>query len=33
MLWKRDAKQSAAVRSFASTIRKLALGRSLRAES
>ena len=31
MLWKRDAKQSAAVRSFAGTIRKLALGRSLRA--
>jgi LysR family cyn operon transcriptional activator len=30
MLWKRDAKQSAAVRSFAGTIRKLALGRSLR---
>jgi LysR family cyn operon transcriptional activator len=32
MLWKRDAKQSAAVRSFAGTIRKLALGRSLRGE-
>lgn len=31
MLWKRDAKQSAAVRSFAACIRKLALGRSLRA--
>jgi LysR family cyn operon transcriptional activator len=30
MLWKRDAKQSAAVKSFAGTIRKLALGRSLR---
>ena len=30
MLWKRDAKQSPAVRSFASCIRKLALGRSLR---
>jgi LysR family cyn operon transcriptional activator len=30
MLWKRDAKQSAAVRGFAGTIRKLALGRSLR---
>lgn len=29
MLWKRDAKQSAAVRSFAACIRKLALGRSL----
>jgi LysR family cyn operon transcriptional activator len=29
MLWKRDAKQSPAVRSFASCIRKLALGRSL----
>ncbi|MBG9390428.1 LysR substrate-binding domain-containing protein [Caenimonas aquaedulcis] len=32
MLWKRDAKQSAAVRSFASCIRKLALGRSLRTQ-
>lgn len=31
MLWKRDAKQSPAVRSFASCIRKFALGRSLRA--
>ena len=31
MLWKRDAKQPSAVRSFASSIRKLALGRSLRA--
>jgi LysR family cyn operon transcriptional activator len=31
MLWNRDAKQSPAVRSFASCIRKLALGRSLRA--
>ncbi len=31
MLWKRDAKLSPAVRSFASCIRKLALGRSLRA--
>jgi len=31
MLWKRDAKQSAAVRSFAASIRKLALGRSLAA--
>ncbi|MES3004122.1 MAG: LysR substrate-binding domain-containing protein [Pseudomonadota bacterium] len=31
MLWKRDAKQSPAVRSFASCIRKLALGKSLRA--
>jgi LysR family cyn operon transcriptional activator len=31
MLWKRDSKQSPAVRSFASCIRKLALGRSLRA--
>jgi LysR family cyn operon transcriptional activator len=31
MLWKRDTKQSPAVRSFASCIRKLALGRSLRA--
>ncbi|MES2939601.1 MAG: LysR substrate-binding domain-containing protein [Pseudomonadota bacterium] len=31
MLWKRDAKQSSAVRSFASCVRKLALGRSLRA--
>jgi LysR family transcriptional regulator, cyn operon transcriptional activator len=30
MLWKRDAGQSPAVRSFASCIRKLALGRSLR---
>lgn len=30
MLWKRDAKQSAAVRGFAGTIRKMALGRSLR---
>ena len=30
MLWKRDAKQSAAVRSFAACTRKLALGRSLR---
>ncbi len=31
LLWKRDSKQSPAVRSFASCIRKLALGRSLRA--
>jgi LysR family transcriptional regulator, cyn operon transcriptional activator len=31
LLWKRDAKQSPAVRSFAACIRKLALGRSLRA--
>jgi LysR family transcriptional regulator, cyn operon transcriptional activator len=31
LLWKRDAKQSPAVRSFAECIRKLALGRSLRA--
>jgi len=30
MLWKRDAKQTPTVRSFASCIRKLALGRSLR---
>jgi LysR family cyn operon transcriptional activator len=30
MLWKRDAKQSSAVRSFAASIRKLALGQSLR---
>jgi LysR family cyn operon transcriptional activator len=30
ILWKRDAKQPPAVRSFASCIRKLALGRSLR---
>jgi LysR family cyn operon transcriptional activator len=30
MLWKRDAKQAAAVRSFAASIRKLALGQSLR---
>jgi LysR family cyn operon transcriptional activator len=30
MLWKREAKQPAAVRSFAASIRKLALGRSLR---
>lgn len=30
MLWKRDAKQSPAVRSFAACVRKLALGRSLR---
>ena len=29
MLWKREAKQSPAVRSFAACIRKLALGRSL----
>ena len=29
MLWKRDAKQPPAVRSFAATLRKLALGRSL----
>ena len=31
MLWKRDARQTSSVRSFASCIRKLALGRSLRA--
>jgi hypothetical protein len=31
MLWKRDAKQSSAVRSFAACLRKLALGFSLRA--
>jgi LysR family cyn operon transcriptional activator len=31
MLWKRDARQTAPVRSFAACIRKLALGRSLRA--
>ncbi|MBC5767950.1 LysR substrate-binding domain-containing protein [Ramlibacter albus] len=31
LLWKRDAKQPAAVRSFAACIRKLALGKSLRA--
>lgn len=31
LLWKRDTRQSPAVRSFASIIRKLALGRSLRA--
>ncbi|MBI2772222.1 MAG: LysR family transcriptional regulator [Burkholderiales bacterium] len=30
MLWKRDAKQAPAVRSFAACVRKLALGRSLR---
>jgi LysR family cyn operon transcriptional activator len=30
LLWKRDAKQTPAVRSFAATIRKMALGRSLR---
>jgi len=30
MLWKRDAKQAPAVRSFAASIRKLALGQSLR---
>lgn len=30
MLWKRDARQPSAVRSFAAGIRKLALGRSLR---
>ncbi len=33
MLWKRDARHSPAVRSFAACIRKLALGRSLRAAS
>ena len=33
MLWKRDAKHSPAVRSFASCIRQLALGRSLRTAS
>ena len=31
MLWKRDAKQPSSVRSFAACVRKLALGRSLRA--
>lgn len=31
LLWKRDARQTAAVRSFAACIRKLALGKSLRA--
>jgi LysR family transcriptional regulator, cyn operon transcriptional activator len=31
LLWKRDAKQAPAVRSFAACIRKLALGKSLRA--
>ena len=31
MLWKRDAKQPAAVRSFAAAMRKVAFGRSLRA--
>ncbi|HEY1230324.1 MAG TPA: LysR substrate-binding domain-containing protein [Ramlibacter sp.] len=30
ILWKRDAKQTAAVRSFAAAMRKVALGRSLR---
>ena len=33
MLWKRDAKQTPAVRSFAACLRKLALGRSLRGVS
>lgn len=33
LLWKRDTDQSAAVRSFASIIRQLALGRSLRARA
>lgn len=32
-LWKRDARQSPAVRSFAACIRKLAFGRSLRARA
>jgi LysR family transcriptional regulator, cyn operon transcriptional activator len=31
LLWKRGTKQSPAVRSFAAAVRKLALGRSLRA--
>jgi LysR family cyn operon transcriptional activator len=31
ILWQRDAKQTAAVRSFAAAMRKIALGRSLRA--
>jgi LysR family cyn operon transcriptional activator len=33
ILWKRDAEQPAAVRSFAAAMRKMALGRSLRPAS